>query len=807
MMKIHLMTGIALAIGLGATVHAAPAGTAPATHGDDSAVEKFDVYREISPLSITPGGWIREYLVRQQKGLSSHPDAQGYPLNTNMWDGVIPSQSKSWWPYEQTGYYLDGMARLGYLLGDEKLLSRYQRNIDWVVSHPTDKGLIGTSLYCNPSHWPNAVFFKSVIPHVMATGDQKTIDAWHRHYTATSAKDIGLGERNVLNVEGLLRTYGWTNDKALLQKAEEAYVIHDKDPGSFQLPYSLLKSDHKVVIHGVTFAEALKLPVLFYMYTGKKEYLDAAEKGMRTVIRDHMSDSGVPSSTEYLSTRDPLQAHETCVSSDFAWTLGYYLMATGNAVYADMLEKDCFNAGPGAVNKDFTGLQYFSADNQVIATGSSNHAKNRRGGNWMQYRPDHEPACCPGNAHRLMPIYATRMWMRDRKGGIVAALYGPSEVTFEHGGIKVTIEERTSYPFDEKVAFVFKVDGAVKIPFSFRIPGWCGKPSVSVNGKPYKGDLKPGAYVTLDRTFKSGDKVEVRLPMPVRLNRYQNALSVERGPVLYSYAVPEKVEVDVKATKNKDFPALAITPTGDWNYALDVNENNFAKRVSVIPARDGAYPFDGGSGAPALKVPVRKVKGWTLDQGKMTPPIPIAYELEKEQEWLTLVPYGATRLRMTHFPECVERVEIPVGGWEISPAYDYDKSRLIDDQKFAPETGDAVEWKPASPNGSGIVDLSKALDEKKGLAYARTTIESDRSGKAWLAVNAKDSCIVWLNGKIVHRMEPPNDVEFQAPDMVPVTLNKGRNEVQVKVAKSFPVVPVGQYPAGWGVRLRCVRDK
>lgn len=141
------------------------------------------------------------------------------------------------------------------------------------------------------------------------------------------------------------------------------------------------------------------------------------------------------------------------------------------------------------------------------------------------------------------------------------------------------------------------------------------------------------------------------------------------------------------------------------------------------------------------------------------------------------------------------------------PAYDYDKSRLIDDQKFAPETGDAVEWKPASPNGSGIVDLSKALDEKKGLAYARTTIESDRSGKAWLAVNAKDSCIVWLNGKIVHRMEPPNDVEFQAPDMVPVTLNKGRNEVQVKVAKSFPVVPVGQYPAGWGVRLRCVRDK
>ena len=79
---------------------------------------------------------------------------------------------------------------------------------------------------------------------------------------------------------------------------------------------------------------------------------------------------GVNSSTEALAGNDPLASHETCDITDYTWTMGYYLMATGDGQWADRIEKAIFNAGFGAITKDFRTMQYFSCPNQFIATGS-----------------------------------------------------------------------------------------------------------------------------------------------------------------------------------------------------------------------------------------------------------------------------------------------------------------------------------------------------------------------------------------------------------------------------------------------------
>lgn len=94
--------------------------------------------------------------------------------------------------------------------------------------------------------------------------------------------------------------------------------------------------------------------------------------------------------------------------------MGYFLETTGDAGWADRIERCVFNAGLGSITKDFRAMQYFSCPNQFLATGSSDHNAFKYGKTWMQYRPIHETECCIGNIHRLFrkrsPRVRTQCW-------------------------------------------------------------------------------------------------------------------------------------------------------------------------------------------------------------------------------------------------------------------------------------------------------------------------------------------------------------------------------------------------------------
>ena len=90
-----------------------------------------------------------------------------------------------------------------------------------------------------------------------------------------------------------------------------------------------------------------------------------------------------------------------------------------------------FNAGIGAVTKDFRAEQYFSAPNQFIATMTSNHLGYNDAR--MAFLPGHDTECCTGNVNRFMPYYIEQMWLRTEGGGIAAALFGPGAINTEVG--------------------------------------------------------------------------------------------------------------------------------------------------------------------------------------------------------------------------------------------------------------------------------------------------------------------------------------------------------------------------------------
>ena len=655
---------------------------------------------------IQPEGWLKEILERQRDGLAGHPEAMAYPFNTVLWAGELKRDSESrgadWWRFEQTAYYLDGITRLGFLLDDQKFLDTWQENIEYVLAHPLpakagmteeeamqqlqrgrrprsfdaqvsadpeaqkrfeqmqarmkermakqarilmadrSEGRLGPET--GSMAWPFAVFFRAVQAYYEATGDPRIPEALEKNYLSYSLDELAQ-DRYVINVEGILWTYALTGNQALLDLAVNAW-----ERGESNMTQETALDDSEFHMHGVTMNELLKVPLLLYAYTGEEKYLQAALHAEEKMEAPNMLIDGINSSSEALAGNDPLASHETCDISDYTLTMGYYLMVTGDGQWADRIEKGIFNGGFGAITKDFKTMQYFSCPNQFIATGNSNHNAFKYGLTWMQYRPIHETECCIGNLHRYFPNYVARMWMKDRKGQPVAALYGPSSVEYDLGkGITVKIEEKTAYPFEEQVCFEFSFfkNGkpyakAVDMDFTYRIPGW-------VKGQ-------ETGFKTVSKQWKTGDTYKVDLPMEIEIvDNPVTGSSVQRGPVVYSYAIPANVEEDPaiyenlagKVSANPDFKSWSMTPAGKWNYAL---VKDGLKDLKVEKTGAQGFPFDLETVPLKICVPVTGVKGWTLKENRFTPALPETFKTEGKVEYIDLVPYGSTTLRVTIFP-------------------------------------------------------------------------------------------------------------------------------------------------------------
>lgn len=629
-----------------------------------ASVPYFGPYKEALLSSIRPEGWLREYLTRQANGLTGHLEAAGHPFNSTGWYDTTMAKY-GWVVYEQNAYWVDGMERCGALLDDTVLTARARKQINYVLNHPDPDGYLGPKFlkaHAAFSRWPHVVFFRALMAEYGKTHDPRIPEALRRHYL--SQTDPHTSYRNVINIEIMLWTYAQTKDARLLSMAETAYAEYNRISSDLTTLAAMQSENRMDDFHGVTFNETAKLAAVLYLYTGKKDYLDAVEHAYAKVDRYYMLLDGVLSSTEGMRDNDPLQSHETCDIADYTWSLGYLLMATGNPKYADKIERACFNAAPGAVTKDFKALQYFSCPNQVIADRSSNHNFFTQGSAWMSYRPNPGTECCPGDVNRIMPNYAARMWMTDSSGFPVAALFGSSDFSFTVDSIPITVHEKTSYPFEEEVRFIIKTPKPVRFPLTVRIPGWCAQAQIIAGTGLSEPPMRPaaGQFVRIERVFKDGYMVRLKLPMHLALTSWpEGGMGIERGPIVYALPVNATKTVDSLDTRSTvDFPAWNMHPASPWNYALDLPDGAIEQYVHVQQNGLNGYPWDERTAPVTLRVPARCVDRWTLETDSSrtgstyTPHLPqrnsLAGRLSRTLDTLTLVPYGCTLLRLSVFP-------------------------------------------------------------------------------------------------------------------------------------------------------------
>ena len=293
----------------------------------------------------------------------------------------------------------------------------------------------------------------------------------------------------------------------------------------------------------------------------------------------------LPNETAYL---------ETCAAIANALWQRRMFLASGDAKYMDVFERIIYNGFLSGVS--FSGTEFFYPNPLASKGGYARKA-------WF------DTSCCPVNVVRFIPQIAPFAYSTEGNTAYVN-LFIESEASLALDGGKVQLSQKTAYPWEGTSELTVKpeIEGR-RFAIKVRVPGWArGTPvagalyaqtvpsrlsdvAVTVNGEPVGLALDKG-YATIDREWKAGDRVEVRMPLDVKQIRASDKveadrgrLAVERGPVVWC---AEGVDNSGKAL------GIAIEPGAKFS----------AKPIEIASNALTAFEtVDAATGAPVTLVP------------------------------------------------------------------------------------------------------------------------------------------------------------------------------------------------------------
>ncbi len=509
-------------------------------------------------------GWVKTYLNKMLNGLTGNLHGLFYPFNTNCWlqksfqDGGM----EGWWPYEQAGYWLDGYIKCAYFAENDEHFAKAKKMIDDAISIKDATGFIGATELKKRgegNEWVHAVFFRAVLFLYEVTGEQRYLTAVQNHYLS------GFNDysewRETVNAENMLVCYFYSGDERLKDLAVQAYEKHSKWSKNFETRAEDFLADRPIDLHGVTYNELLKIPLLLYKATGKERYLQIALQGLKRIEKYHLLPLGIHSASEYFGGTTANACVETCDISDHTWTLGYFAQVTGRGEYLDRIERIMYNLAPAVMDKEFKAMQYYSSLNQPIATRTSNHSGSFTQTPRTAYQSNHYPECCTGNANRSMPNFIYRS-LQKTETGYAFWFYLPCEYELFEGGSFIV---ETQYPYKERVKITYQGEKR-KFQLACRIPAWCENFAYTAK---QAGERREG-FLLLDGEFADGDSVELTLASKVELVKTQEGFIAQKQPLMYTLKIDGKWEVDKdEPRQTAEYPAYNLTPTSAWQIGLD----------------------------------------------------------------------------------------------------------------------------------------------------------------------------------------------------------------------------------------------
>ena len=209
---------------------------------------------------------------------------------------------------------------------------------------------------------------------------------------------------------------------------------------------------------------------------------------------------------------------ETCATAYFIRVLDELIRMEEDSQYGDLMERAIYNGLFAAQSPDGRRLRYY-----VPFEGKRVYF-------------DGDTYCCPCNYRRIVAELPGMIYYR-MNDGVAVNLYTPSRTKIELAhDLSISIRQQTDYPNSGQVTLSVEPSKSATFPIRLRIPRWCDRTHVSINGKT-SIQTPEDQFLTLKRQWKSGDRIELDMPMPWRFIKGRKSQSgrvaVMRGPQLF----------------------------------------------------------------------------------------------------------------------------------------------------------------------------------------------------------------------------------------------------------------------------------
>ena len=244
-----------------------------------------------------------------------------------------------------------------------------------------------------------------------------------------------------------------------------------------------------------------------YELTGDQRYHDIADYFWHEVVSQRTYCTGGTSNGEHWQTEpgkfaDQLgpAAEECCCGYNMLKLTRHLFSWTGEAATMDYYERTLFNSRLGTQDSEGMKMYYLSLYPSLWKTFGK-----RFDSFW----------CCTGTGSEEYSKLGDTIYFHDAQG-LYVNLFIASELSWPEK--KVTVVQETGFPEEEGTTLTIKTGAPVKMPVHVRVPYWATNGvTVSINGKKQEVSAKPSSYLTLDRMWSDGDKVELAMPMSLHL--------------------------------------------------------------------------------------------------------------------------------------------------------------------------------------------------------------------------------------------------------------------------------------------------
>jgi len=448
---------------------------------------------------------------------------------------------------EVFGQWLSGMARMYKATGDGAMREKAVYLMkEWAKTIEPD----GTSYWPTVSVEPRLTFYQydkmvcGLVDMYEYCGEKDALPALER-ITDWAVKNLDRSRKPAGSLfgrsgfpaewytlaENLYRAYLLTGNSKYKAFADEWHYDHFWGMFTGKVPLNVQR------FHAYSHLNSLSSAAMTFAVTGDPEYLKTIVNAYEHFQQIQCFATGgygpgemlvAPDGSLGVSLEREVNTFETPCGVWAAFKLARYLMQfTGEARFGDWIEKLVYNGIGAALPMAPAGKTFYYSE---YCLGSNTpFASARKSYYWDPY------PCCSGTYIQDVADYHNVIYFKDASG-LFVNLFVPSEVTWNQAGTDVKVVQETDYPESETTSLTVQVSSSATFDLKFRVPSWSDGITVQINGSRVEVASRPGTWATITRTWHSGDRVSIQIPLCVRIvpvdAQHPHRVALMCGPVV-----------------------------------------------------------------------------------------------------------------------------------------------------------------------------------------------------------------------------------------------------------------------------------